>query len=94
MRRTLAWLDHALEDAAKDKKRPAKKPDTFRSHLRLMRAAALDVLGRRDEAVADYKKAELLPAIGDSREIARACLAAPCGRDELLKHLRDWSREL
>jgi|CXWL01.1.fsa_nt_gi tetratricopeptide (TPR) repeat protein len=93
VQRTLAWLDHALEDTAKDKKKPGKKPETFRSHLRLMRAAALDVLGRREEAVADYQKVLSLPPIGDLREIARACLAAPCGKDELLKRLRDWSRE-
>ncbi len=93
LQRTLAWFDHALEDSEKDKKIPAKKPNTFRSLLSLLRAATLDALGRRDEAVTGYQKVLLLPPIGDSREIARACLAAPCGREELLKRLRDWSRE-
>ncbi len=87
MERTLVWLDHALEATAKD------KPDTFRSLLRLLRGQTLDVLGRRDAAVADYQKVEFLPPIGESREIARACLAAPCGREAVLARLRAMSKE-
>jgi tetratricopeptide (TPR) repeat protein len=87
MERTLVWLDHALDATAKE------KPDGFKTLLRLLRGQALDVLGRRDEAVKEYQKAEFLPALGDSREIARACLAQPCDRAAVLKRLRAWSKE-
>lgn len=84
--RVLIWVDHALDASAKD------KPGSFRSLLLLMRGQALDVLGRRDEAAKDYQKVEFLPPFGESREIARACLAAPCDRDAVLKRLREMSK--
>ena len=87
MERTLVWLDHALEATAKE------KPDTFRALLRLARGMTLDVLGRRDAAVAEYQKVEFLPPLGESREIARACLASPCGREAVLARLRAMSKE-
>ena len=87
MERTLVWLDHALDSTSKE------KPDTFSTHLRLLRAYALDALGRREEAVKDYQRAEHLPPLGDSRESARACLAEPCSRQALLKRLRAMSKE-
>ena len=87
MERTLTWLDHALETTAKE------KPGTFRSLLHLLRGVTLDVLGRRDEAVKDYQRAEFLPPLGESRELARACLASPCDRAETLKRLREMSKE-
>jgi len=87
MERTLAWLDHALETTAKE------KPSTFRSLLHLLRGVTLDVLGRRDEAVKDYQRAEFLPPLGESREVARACLASPCDRADVLKRLRAMSKE-
>jgi tetratricopeptide (TPR) repeat protein len=87
MERTLVWLDHALDATAKE------RPDSFRTLLRLLRGQTLDVLGRRDEAVKDYQRAEFLPAIGESRDVARACLAAPCDRETVLKRLRAWSKE-
>jgi tetratricopeptide (TPR) repeat protein len=92
MERTLAWLDHALDATSKE---PAdgKKPDTFKTLLRLLRGQALDVLGRRDEAVKEYQKAEFLPPLGDSREIARACLASPCTREAVLVRLRAMSKD-
>ena len=86
MERTLVWLDHALDATSKE------KPDTFKTLLRLLRGQALDVLGRREEAVKDYQKVEFLPPIGETREIARACLASPCGRDAVLKRLRAMSK--
>lgn len=86
MERTLVWLDHALDATSKE------KPDSFKALLRLLRGQALDVLGRRDEAVKDYQKVEFLPPIGESREIARACLAKPCDRDAVLKRLREMSK--
>jgi tetratricopeptide (TPR) repeat protein len=87
MDRTLVWLDHAVDATAKE------KPDTFRTLLRLLRGQTLDVLGRRDDAVKDYQKVEFLPPLGESREIARECLAAPCGRDAVLARLRTMSKE-
>jgi tetratricopeptide (TPR) repeat protein len=87
MERTLAWLNHALDATAKE------KPGNFRTLLHLLRGMTLDVLGRRDEAAKDYQKAEFLPPIGESREIARACLAAPCDRAAVLKRLREMSKE-
>jgi len=87
MERTLVWLDHALETVAKE------KPDTFKTLLRLLRGQTLDVLGQREEALKEYQKVEALPPLGDSREVARACLATPCGREAVLKRLRDMSKE-
>lgn len=87
MERTLVWLDHALEATAKE------KPDSFRTLLHQLRALTLDVLGRRDAAVAEYKIVEGLAPFGDSREVARACLAEPCGRAAILKRLREMSKE-
>ncbi|UPT72652.1 MAG: hypothetical protein M0D55_11900 [Elusimicrobiota bacterium] len=86
----LLWLDRALEATAKDK---AAKNDSFRTFLRLLRATALDALGRRDEAVKDYQQVEFKPALGESREIARACLSSPCTREVTLKRLRDMAKE-
>ena len=92
MERTLVWLDHALDSTAKE---PAAgpKPDSFRTLVRLLRGQALDVLGRREEAVKEYQKVEFLPPLGESSEIARACLAAPCDRVAVLKRLRAMSKE-
>jgi tetratricopeptide (TPR) repeat protein len=87
MERTLAWLDRALDSTAKE------RPSTFRTALLLFRALSLDVLGRRDEAVAQYRKVELSPPFGDSREIARECLADLCDREAVLRRLRAMSKE-
>ena len=91
MERTLAWLDHALDATAKEE--TPKKPDSFRTLLRLLRGQALDALGRREEAAKEYQKVEFAPPIGESRDIARACLAAPCDRDSILKRLREMSKD-
>ncbi|MBI4059981.1 MAG: hypothetical protein HY403_00980 [Elusimicrobia bacterium] len=85
--RAIAWLDLALEATAKE------RPDGFKTGLRLLRGLALDISGRRDDAVAEYQTVEFLPPLGQSREIARACLAAPCGREAVLKRLREMSKE-
>jgi len=87
MERTLVWLDHALEATAKE------KSDTFKTLLRLLRGMTLDILGRRDAAIADYHNVERLPALGDSREMARACLASPCGRESVLAQLKIMSKD-
>lgn len=84
---TLGWIDHAIESDAQG------KPGAFRTFLHLMRGLTLDLLGRRDEAVKEFQRTEFLPPLGDSREIARACLAEPCGRESVLKRLRAMSKE-
>lgn len=87
MERALVWFDHAIDSTGKE------KPGTFRTLLHLLRGVTLDVLGRRDEAAKDYQRAEFLPPIGESRELARACLAEPCGRVAVLKRLKEMSKE-
>ncbi|MEK7232721.1 MAG: hypothetical protein AAB268_02810 [Elusimicrobiota bacterium] len=86
MERTLVWIDHALDATSKE------KPDSFKTLIRLLRGQALDVLGRRDEAVKEYQNVEFLPPLDDSREIARTCLAVPCDRNAVLKRLREMSK--
>ena len=85
--KALPWFDYALAAAAKE------KPDGLQALLHLLRGQLLDVLDRRDEAVAEYKQAEALPDFDSSRERAAACASAPCRRDEVLRHLRSLSKE-
>ncbi len=92
MERVLVWLDHALDTTSKDSA-AGPQPDSFRTLLRLLRGQTLDILERRDDAVKEYQKIEFLPLLGDSREIARACLAAPCERVAVLTRLRAQSKE-
>lgn len=87
LERTLAWVDHAIAADSKE------KPSAFRTFAHLLRGLTLDVLGRRDEAVKEFQRTEFLPPLGDSRDIARACLAEPCGRESVLARLRAMSKE-
>ena len=82
----LPWFDHAI--AATDQ----EKPDGFHALLHLFRGQLLDVLDRRDEAVAEYRQVSAFPDFDSSRERAAACAAAPCGRDEALRRLRSLSK--
>lgn len=82
----LAWFDRALESAAKE------KPSGFQTLLHLFRGHLLDVLGRREEAVAEYRRTLALPEVDFSRRRASECLAAPCGRAEVLARLRALSK--
>ncbi len=84
-RATLAWLDRQLEATAKD------KPDPFKSLLHLLRGQVLDVLSRRDEAVAEYKKVAALPPADVSRARAADCLEKTCDRADTLRFLRALS---
>ena len=84
--KALAWFDHAIGTALKG------APDGMKVLLHLFRGQLLDVLGRRDEAVAEYGRVEALPDFDSSRERASKCLSAPCGRDEVLGHLRALSK--
>jgi tetratricopeptide (TPR) repeat protein len=83
----LAWFDRAVENSAKD------DPPGFSTLLHLFRGQLLDVLGRRDEAVAEYRKTLSLPDVDFAHERADACAAAPCRRDEILKLLRALSKD-
>ncbi|HEX4047837.1 MAG TPA: hypothetical protein VH309_08385, partial [Elusimicrobiota bacterium] len=64
----------------------------FLALLHLFRGQLLDVVGRRDEAVAEYRRTLALPAVDSSRERAQACLDSPCGREEVLDRLRALSK--
>ena len=83
----LAWLDRALETVSGD------APSGFAALLRLLRGQALDALGRRAEAGAEYRKCLALPDFDFAHERATACLAAHCGRAEQLRRLRALSQE-
>lgn len=92
----LAWLERALGAEMVLAKAPRGKtppPSSFELHLRLLRAQVLDGLERRGQAEAEYRRLLRLPAFGDSRERAAACLAEPCTRESLLKRLQELSRE-
>jgi len=82
----LPWFDRAVEATAKE------KPSGFAALLHLFRGQLLDVLGRREEAVAEYKKTLALPDVDFARRRAAACAAAPCGREETLRTLRAFSK--
>jgi tetratricopeptide (TPR) repeat protein len=83
----LAWFDHALENSGKE------TPSGFQALLHLFRGQLLDILGRRDEAVAEYRRTAALPDLDFAHERASACAAAPCGRAETLRFLRALSRD-
>lgn len=79
---------------AKKGKPSAKAPEPpFATWVTLLRGHALDLLGRRDEAAAAYRAVGYLPDFDGAHERAKACLAEPCGRESLLKQLRDRSQE-
>ena len=87
LERSLEWIDHALDSAGK------AKPDGFTTLLRTFRGHALGALGRRAEAEKEYRLALTLPDFDDLHAQARACLDAPCDRDDLLGILRRCSQE-
>lgn len=83
----LTWFDHAIESTAKD------KPDAFRGLLHLFRGQLLDSLGRREEALAEYRKTLAFPEFDFTRHRAAECTAKACDRQEILTRLRDMSKE-
>lgn len=98
--RLLAWTEHALESIAKQKAAPkprpgkvkAPPPDAFPTWVRLLRAHALELLGRREDAEGEFRRVLAGPDFDDAHARAKGCLAAPCGREALLKLLRDRSK--
>jgi tetratricopeptide (TPR) repeat protein len=84
--RALAWFDHALEKTAQE------KSSGFTALLHLFRGQLLDVLGRREEAVTEYRRTLTLPDIDFVHARAAACAQAPCGRDETFRTLRAFSK--
>ena len=81
-RAALAWFDRALAATAKE------KPDAFQTMLHLMRGHLLDVLGRREDAVAEFERLAALPAADFSRARASDCLESACDRADTLRFLR------
>jgi tetratricopeptide (TPR) repeat protein len=84
--RALAWLDRALASPAPGDARG------FEALLRAFRGHALDLLGRREEAVAEYDRALALPDAADVHARARSCRRRACDRPELLGRLRRLSQ--
>lgn len=83
-RSAVSWLDRALAGGV-----AAGESATL---LHVSRGLLLDVLERRDEAVADYQRALALPDFDVAHALAAACSSAPCGRAELLARLRAMAR--
>lgn len=98
------WLDAAIERQEKDlaaAKKPAKgrkpSPETqaaerYLSLLRLYRAQAHDLLGRREASDADYRKVLAGPDVSDAKPRAKECLARLCDAKNQLSYLRALSR--
>jgi tetratricopeptide (TPR) repeat protein len=84
---TLPWFEHAVEVSAKD------KPGPWETFLRLCRGQAADVAGDRETAAADYRWVLAQPDTLGLRTRAQECLKSPCGRDNTLAYLREFSRE-
>lgn len=82
----LTWFDRAIDATS------AETPTGFHTLLHLFRGQLLDAVGRRDEAVAEYRRALALPEFDYAHERAFACQSAPCGRAEILRRLRAMSR--
>lgn len=82
----LTWFDRAIDATS------GETPTGFHTLLHLFRGQLLDALGRRDEAVAEYRRAVALPNIDDAHERAYACQSAPCDRAEILRRLRALSK--
>lgn len=80
-----AWSARALEASYRE------KPSPYQTWLRLLRGHALDLLGRREQAVAEYERAAALPPFDDAHARAKSCLEMPCGREVLLGLLRERS---
>lgn len=83
----LGWFDRAVAATAEE------KPTGYHTLLHLFRGELLDVLGRRDEAVAEYRKTLALPEFSYAHERAFACRSTPCGRAAVLRLLRAMSKE-
>jgi tetratricopeptide (TPR) repeat protein len=80
----LEWLDRAL---ASD----GQRPDALQATLRLLRGQVLEDLGRRDEALSEYRRIRALPDFDFVHARAAACLAAPCGRESQLRWLKSMA---
>ncbi|MFI5363031.1 MAG: tetratricopeptide repeat protein [Elusimicrobiota bacterium] len=84
----LPWFDRAIETSGE----ADAAPDGYHALLHLFRGQLLDLLSRRDEAVADYRKTESLADFDSSAARASACESSPCGRDQILRLLRALSK--
>lgn len=84
--RALTWFDRAVQLTA------GETPDPFQTFLHAARGQLLDVRGRREEALAEYRRTLALPAFDDLHERASACAAAPCDRKSALQRLRSMAK--
>ncbi len=78
----LSWFGPAIDLSA-------DKPDGYRTMLYLLRGHLYDILGRRDEAVTDYRCVHTLPDVASARARAEQCLQRPCDRENTLQYLRE-----
>lgn len=83
---SIVWLDYALEPSRRG------KPGPWSSFLRLYRGQALDILGKREQAVQEYQRVLSVPDFSDFHSRARQCLTQPCLLQSVLEHLRALSR--
>lgn len=67
----VAWLDRAIAD-------PRETPAGWKTLCRLLRGAALDVLGKREAATEDFRAVLAGPGVADSHAWAGRCLKEPC----------------
>lgn len=87
LEKSLFWIDSALKAAQ------WKKPGLWSNFLRLYRGQALDILGKREEAVQEYKRVLSGPDFSDLHGRAKQCLDDACTRQSVLEHLRALSRD-
>lgn len=86
--------------AAAAGKRPSQRPsvdalaagERYLSLLRLYRGQLHDLLGRREDSDADYRKVLAGPDVSDAKPRAKECLARLCDAKNQLEYLRALSR--
>lgn len=76
------WFTRALAEPG---------PEDWRAFCSFYRGAAYDVLGRRDEALEDYRAALAGPDLAGSHAFARRCLKKPCRRKAVKRFLVERS---
>jgi tetratricopeptide (TPR) repeat protein len=90
------WLNHALEAEPKRPKDAAEPPGfgpAWTSYLRLYRGNASDLLGKHEDAVADYNAVLQAPDFFDFHARAAECSAVPCTAVSMQRYLRAKSTD-
>jgi len=75
------WLTRALTARGPE-------PAGWRTLIHLYRGVALDIMGKRPEALTDYRAVLELPDHADFRATARKCILDACTRDSVLRELQ------